>query len=136
MSNMRAQFEDEASQMKESQSRALDDLAKKHRVTLENTLSIAEKNKNRLLAVSKDKQITFFTYVIWGWNPPSDVALTVRVASTLVIVTLAASGLSSPTVVKGNLLCTLTTGGADFFLFSCHSWYCSKNSDGQCLHSF
>lgn len=53
---MRGQFEDEASQMKESQARALDDLAKKHRVTLENTLSIAEKDKNRLLAVSTEKQ--------------------------------------------------------------------------------
>ncbi|XP_075893850.1 protein FAM184A isoform X2 [Nelusetta ayraudi] len=50
VSNMRAQFEDEASQMKESQTRALDELAKKHRVTLENTLNIAEKDKNRLLA--------------------------------------------------------------------------------------
>lgn len=49
---MRAQFEDEASQMKESQARALEELAKKHRVTLENTLNIAEKDKNRLLAVS------------------------------------------------------------------------------------
>lgn len=53
---MRAQFEDEASQMKESQTRALDELAKKHRVTLENTLNIAEKDKNRLLAVSKENQ--------------------------------------------------------------------------------
>lgn len=53
---MRAQFEDEASQMKEGQARALDDLAKKHRVTLENTLSIAERDKNRLLAVSTEKQ--------------------------------------------------------------------------------
>lgn len=53
---MRAQFEDEASQMKESQARALDELAKKHRVTLENTLNIAEKDKNRLLAVSKENQ--------------------------------------------------------------------------------
>lgn len=51
---MRAQFEDEASQMKESQARALDELAKKHRVTLENTLNIAEKDKNRLLAVSRE----------------------------------------------------------------------------------
>lgn len=49
---MRAQFEDEASQMKESQARALEELAKKHRVTLENTLNIAEKDKNRLLTVS------------------------------------------------------------------------------------
>lgn len=49
---MRAQFEDEASQMKESQARALEELAKKHRVTLENTLNIAEKDKNHLLAVS------------------------------------------------------------------------------------
>lgn len=53
---MRAQFEDEASQMKESQARVLDELAKKHRVTLENTLNIAEKDKNRLLAVSKENQ--------------------------------------------------------------------------------
>ena len=38
--------------MKESQARALEELAKKHRVTLENALNSAEKDKNRLLAVS------------------------------------------------------------------------------------
>uniref|UniRef100_A0A672YI62 Family with sequence similarity 184 member A n=1 Tax=Sphaeramia orbicularis TaxID=375764 RepID=A0A672YI62_9TELE len=43
-------YEEEASQMKESQARALEDVAKKHRVTLENALSNAEKDKNRLLA--------------------------------------------------------------------------------------
>lgn len=38
--------------MKESQARALEELAKKHRVTLENALNSAEKDKNRLLTVS------------------------------------------------------------------------------------
>lgn len=38
--------------MKESQARALEELAKKHRATLENALNSAEKDKNRLLAVS------------------------------------------------------------------------------------
>lgn len=38
--------------MKESQARALEELAKKHRVTLENALNSAEKHKNRLLTVS------------------------------------------------------------------------------------
>lgn len=52
MNSMRARSEDEASQMKESQARALEEVAKKHRVTLENALNNAEKDKNRLLAVS------------------------------------------------------------------------------------
>uniref|UniRef100_A0A672YI19 Family with sequence similarity 184 member A n=1 Tax=Sphaeramia orbicularis TaxID=375764 RepID=A0A672YI19_9TELE len=52
MSSIRGRYEEEASQMKESQARALEDVAKKHRVTLENALSNAEKDKNRLLAVS------------------------------------------------------------------------------------
>ncbi|XP_029984106.1 protein FAM184A-like [Sphaeramia orbicularis] len=50
MSSIRGRYEEEASQMKESQARALEDVAKKHRVTLENALSNAEKDKNRLLA--------------------------------------------------------------------------------------
>ncbi len=49
---MRARSEEEVSQMKESQARALEEVAKKHRVTLENALNNAEKDKNRLLAVS------------------------------------------------------------------------------------
>uniref|UniRef100_A0A671V4H0 Family with sequence similarity 184 member A n=1 Tax=Sparus aurata TaxID=8175 RepID=A0A671V4H0_SPAAU len=50
MSNMRARSEEEASQMKESQARALEEVAKKHRLTLENALTNAELDKNRLLA--------------------------------------------------------------------------------------
>nr|XP_046229189.1 protein FAM184A isoform X3 [Scatophagus argus] len=50
MNNMRARCEEEASQMKDSQARALEELTKKHRVTLENALNNAEKDKNRLLA--------------------------------------------------------------------------------------
>uniref|UniRef100_A0A4W6EVI9 Family with sequence similarity 184 member A n=1 Tax=Lates calcarifer TaxID=8187 RepID=A0A4W6EVI9_LATCA len=45
-----SRYEEEASQMKESQARALEEVAKKHRVTLENALNNAEKDKNRLLA--------------------------------------------------------------------------------------
>lgn len=52
MSHVRAQSEEEARQMTESQARALEELAKKHRVTLENALNSAEKDKNRLLTVS------------------------------------------------------------------------------------
>lgn len=52
MSNMRAHYEEETSQMKEGQARTLEEVAKKHRVTLENALSNAEKDKNRLLSVS------------------------------------------------------------------------------------
>lgn len=51
MSHVRARSEEEARQLKESQARALEELAKKHRVTLENALNSAEKDKNRLLAV-------------------------------------------------------------------------------------
>ncbi|XP_028254207.1 protein FAM184A isoform X2 [Parambassis ranga] len=50
MNTIRARYEEDASQMKESQARALDEVAKKHRVTLENALNAAEKDKNRLLA--------------------------------------------------------------------------------------
>uniref|UniRef100_H2SZC0 Family with sequence similarity 184 member A n=1 Tax=Takifugu rubripes TaxID=31033 RepID=H2SZC0_TAKRU len=48
MSHVHARSEEEARQMKESQARALEELAKKHRVTLENALNSAEKEKNRL----------------------------------------------------------------------------------------
>uniref|UniRef100_A0AAQ5X2T0 Protein FAM184A/B N-terminal domain-containing protein n=1 Tax=Amphiprion ocellaris TaxID=80972 RepID=A0AAQ5X2T0_AMPOC len=50
MNNVRGRHEEEASQMKESQARALEEVGKKHRVTLENALNTAEKDKNRLLA--------------------------------------------------------------------------------------
>lgn len=55
---MRVRSEEEASQMKESQARALEELAKKHRVTLENTLNNAERDKNRLLTVSTQTNTT------------------------------------------------------------------------------
>lgn len=58
MSNMRARSEEEASQMKESQARALEEVAKKHRLTLENALTNAELDKNRLLAVSTHTRTT------------------------------------------------------------------------------
>lgn len=50
---MRARSEEEAAQMKENQARSLEEVAKKHRVTLENALNNAEKDKNRMLAVSE-----------------------------------------------------------------------------------
>lgn len=45
--------------MKESQARALEELAKKHRLTLENALNSAEKDKNRLLTVSLSVYLSF-----------------------------------------------------------------------------
>uniref|UniRef100_A0A3Q3DZ63 Family with sequence similarity 184 member A n=1 Tax=Hippocampus comes TaxID=109280 RepID=A0A3Q3DZ63_HIPCM len=56
MSGLRARYEEESSQTKENQARVLDDMAKKHRAALENALSGAEKDKNRLLAVSELEQ--------------------------------------------------------------------------------
>ncbi|KAA8582850.1 hypothetical protein FQN60_015396, partial [Etheostoma spectabile] len=50
MNSVRARSEEEASQLKESQARALEEVSKKHRVTLENALNNAEKDKNRMLA--------------------------------------------------------------------------------------
>ncbi|KAM8846375.1 LOW QUALITY PROTEIN: protein FAM184A [Synchiropus picturatus] len=50
MSNMRARHEEEGGQMKDSQARALEEVSRKHRLTLESALSNAEKDKNRLLA--------------------------------------------------------------------------------------
>lgn len=58
---MRVRSEEEASQMKESQARALEELAKKHRVTLENTLNNAERDKNRLLTVSTQTNTLIFS---------------------------------------------------------------------------
>uniref|UniRef100_A0A4W5NKP8 Family with sequence similarity 184 member A n=1 Tax=Hucho hucho TaxID=62062 RepID=A0A4W5NKP8_9TELE len=52
MVNMRAKYEDDAAHFKESQTRALEELSKKHWTTLENTQTTAEKEKSRLLAVS------------------------------------------------------------------------------------
>uniref|UniRef100_A0A669E1Q4 Family with sequence similarity 184 member A n=1 Tax=Oreochromis niloticus TaxID=8128 RepID=A0A669E1Q4_ORENI len=52
VNSLRGRYEEETSQMKESQARALEEVAKKNRVTLETTLNNAEKDKNRLLAVS------------------------------------------------------------------------------------
>uniref|UniRef100_A0A673Y6A9 Family with sequence similarity 184 member A n=1 Tax=Salmo trutta TaxID=8032 RepID=A0A673Y6A9_SALTR len=52
MVNMRAKYEDDAAHFKESQTRALEELSKKHRTTLENTKTSAETEKSRLLAVS------------------------------------------------------------------------------------
>uniref|UniRef100_A0A8C5G287 Protein FAM184A/B N-terminal domain-containing protein n=1 Tax=Gouania willdenowi TaxID=441366 RepID=A0A8C5G287_GOUWI len=49
VNGMRSRYEEESGQMKESQTRALDEVAKKHRMTLENALANAEKEKNRLL---------------------------------------------------------------------------------------
>nr|XP_029532677.1 protein FAM184A-like isoform X3 [Oncorhynchus nerka] len=50
MVNMRAKYEDDAAHFKESQTRALEELSKRHRTTLENTQTTAEKEKSRLLA--------------------------------------------------------------------------------------
>uniref|UniRef100_A0A669AV55 Family with sequence similarity 184 member A n=1 Tax=Oreochromis niloticus TaxID=8128 RepID=A0A669AV55_ORENI len=49
VNSLRGRYEEETSQMKESQARALEEVAKKNRVTLETTLNNAEKDKNRLL---------------------------------------------------------------------------------------
>lgn len=50
--NLRNRYEEETSHFRETQSRALEELSKKHRAALENTQSSSEKEKNRLLAVS------------------------------------------------------------------------------------
>ncbi|XP_071019018.1 protein FAM184A-like isoform X1 [Oncorhynchus clarkii lewisi] len=50
MVNMRAKYEDDAAHFKESQTRALEELSKKHRTTLENTQTTAETERSWLLA--------------------------------------------------------------------------------------
>ncbi|XP_062407484.1 protein FAM184A isoform X1 [Sardina pilchardus] len=55
MMNMRAKYEEDAGHFKESQSRALEEISKKHRAALESTQSTAEKEKNRLLAEMEQK---------------------------------------------------------------------------------
>lgn len=52
--------------MKESQARALEELAKKHRVTLENALNSAEKDKNRLLNVSTYVHPIYLLFYLCG----------------------------------------------------------------------
>lgn len=56
--NLRNRYEEETSHFRETQSRALEELSKKHRAALENTQSSAEKEKNRLLAVSVLSSLT------------------------------------------------------------------------------
>ncbi|KAM6965223.1 protein FAM184A [Aplochiton taeniatus] len=50
MNVVRAKYEEDTSLFKEAQARALEELSKKHRVTLENAQSTAEKEHHRLLA--------------------------------------------------------------------------------------
>lgn len=52
ISSLQSRYEEEASQMKDGQARTLEEVAKKHRVSLENALNNAEKDKTRMLAVS------------------------------------------------------------------------------------
>ena len=66
MMNMRAKYEEDAAHFKESQSRALEEISKKHRATLESTQSASEKDKNRLLAVSVHK----YYYAVLCCNIP------------------------------------------------------------------
>ncbi|KAJ3606434.1 hypothetical protein NHX12_025955, partial [Muraenolepis orangiensis] len=49
VSNVRARYEEEAGHLKEGQARMLDDLSKKHRLSLESTLNSAKKDKEYLL---------------------------------------------------------------------------------------
>ncbi|XP_036405058.1 protein FAM184A isoform X1 [Megalops cyprinoides] len=50
MMNMRAKYEEDAAHFREAQTRALEELSKKHRATLESTQNAAEREKKRLLA--------------------------------------------------------------------------------------
>lgn len=52
MVSMRARYEEDAVYFKEAQTRALEDLSKKHRTVLETTQVEAEREKNHLLEVS------------------------------------------------------------------------------------
>lgn len=51
--NLRGKYEEDTAHFKDTHSRALEELVRKHRVALENTQSITEKEKNRLLSVSE-----------------------------------------------------------------------------------
>uniref|UniRef100_A0AAV2KFA2 Protein FAM184A/B N-terminal domain-containing protein n=1 Tax=Knipowitschia caucasica TaxID=637954 RepID=A0AAV2KFA2_KNICA len=48
--SLRARYEEEACQMKDGQAKTLEEVSKKHRLSLENALNCAEKDKTRLLA--------------------------------------------------------------------------------------
>ncbi|XP_072299635.1 protein FAM184A isoform X2 [Eucyclogobius newberryi] len=48
--SLRARYEEESSQMKDGQAKTLEEVSKKHRLSLENALNSAEKDKTRLLA--------------------------------------------------------------------------------------
>lgn len=69
--NLRSKYEEDTAHFKESQSRALEELSKKHRAALESTQSSAEKEKGRLLAVSLLAQHTYLPHMhclskVWG----------------------------------------------------------------------
>ncbi len=51
--NLHAKYEEDTAYFKDSHSRALDELSRKHRAALENTQSVSEKERNRLLSVSE-----------------------------------------------------------------------------------
>uniref|UniRef100_A0A8C2DT60 Family with sequence similarity 184 member A n=1 Tax=Cyprinus carpio TaxID=7962 RepID=A0A8C2DT60_CYPCA len=51
--NLRAKYEEDTAHFKDAHSRALDEISRKHRVALENTQSVSEKERNRLLSVSE-----------------------------------------------------------------------------------
>uniref|UniRef100_A0A671NPD6 Protein FAM184A-like n=1 Tax=Sinocyclocheilus anshuiensis TaxID=1608454 RepID=A0A671NPD6_9TELE len=51
--NLCAKYEEDTAHFKDSHSRALDELSRKHRAVLENTQSVSEKERNRLLSVSE-----------------------------------------------------------------------------------
>ncbi|XP_016108429.1 protein FAM184A-like [Sinocyclocheilus grahami] len=53
--NLCAKYEEDTAHFKDSHSRALDELSRKHRAVLENTQSVSEKERNRLLSEMEEQ---------------------------------------------------------------------------------
>uniref|UniRef100_A0A8C1LG72 Family with sequence similarity 184 member A n=1 Tax=Cyprinus carpio TaxID=7962 RepID=A0A8C1LG72_CYPCA len=53
--NLRAKYEEDTAHFKDAHSRALDEISRKHRVALENTQSVSEKERNRLLSEMEEQ---------------------------------------------------------------------------------
>ncbi|XP_016392957.1 protein FAM184A-like [Sinocyclocheilus rhinocerous] len=53
--NLCAKYEEDTAHFKDSHSRALDELSRKHRAVLENTQSVSEKERNRLLSEMEER---------------------------------------------------------------------------------
>ena len=125
MMNLRSKYEEDAAHFKESQTRALEELSKKHRLTLENTHTSAEKDKSRLLAVSTHTHAQLGSHVLkhTGTHKLFTKSIIARVQLLIRIVlvlTLKQFGVFSPGLLSSvgvplpGMFCSSAAGGKVF----------------------